>query len=267
MSVHDENNHEIYRCKKCGKHYPDDERHLCETRIVNIKSGKRYDIYIGRSNKHYNLDESIFCNPYIIMQDGLTREMAIKKFAEYAPINKKLMESLYLIDGKTLGCWCNYPDEDCHGRILIELREKQKSEMKKLNIAVIGSRTFTDKARLYRVLDKNIHKIAKIVSGGAQGADLFAEEWAIERKIPTEIFRPKWRDENGVFDKGAGFKRNHLIIKAADKVLCFWDGKSAGTKNSLDWAEKLGKPVILLKFTPEPPEEPKKEEVVNVPYS
>jgi len=95
--------------------------------IVNIKSGRPYDLYIGRANKTFNVKQSIFFNPFIIGKDG-TRKEVIEKFREYAPTNKALMNNLYLIDGQTLGCWCNWPNEDCHGSVLFELREKQKQD-------------------------------------------------------------------------------------------------------------------------------------------
>lgn len=92
--------------------------------IVNVKSKKPYDIYIGRFNKTYGLKESIFHNPYVIGVDG-TRAEVIKKFEKFAAQNPKILDNLWLIDNATLGCWCDYPNEDCHGRILRELREYQ----------------------------------------------------------------------------------------------------------------------------------------------
>lgn len=126
-------------------------------------------------------------------------------------------------------------------------------------IAVIGSRTFNDKDRLFKILDKNRHKIKAILSGGAQGADSLAQEWAKERGFLCMTFYARWRDEYGNFDKGAGFKRNFEIIKNADAVIAFWDKVSGGTANSLEIAEKLNKPVKIFEFTPT--EEPTKEVV------
>ena len=123
--------------------------------------------------------------------------------------------------------------------------------MKKINLAVIGSRTFKDRDRLFRILDANINIIDKIISGGARGADSLAHEWCKERGVPILIYYPKWHDENKIFNRGAGLKRNYYIISSADRVLCFWDMKSRGTSYSLNIAKELNKPVKLLKFTPE----------------
>ncbi len=114
--------------------------------------------------------------------------------------------------------------------------------MKKV-IAVIGSRNFNDYDKLKVVLNK--FDIDKMVSGGAKGADLLAERYATEYNIPTIIHKPDWKK----YGRCAGFVRNKLIIEDADIVVAFWDGRSKGTKNSIDIAKKLNKDcyVILTK--------------------
>ena len=214
------------------------------TNIINIKTKQPYDIYIGRENHAYGLEESIFHNPYIIGVDGDRKEV-IEKFRQYAPTNKELMNNLYLIDNKTISCWCDYPKEDCHGRVLIELRKEQLKN-KKYKLAVIGSRAITNKKVVFDYLDSKRDKIEIIISGGAKGVDSIAQEWAKERGFPCLIYYPKWYNEEGEYDKGAGFKRNYLIVKDADIVVAFTTG-SAGTQNSIDTANQLGKKVIIHK--------------------
>lgn len=108
-----------------------------------------------------------------------------------------------------------------------------------MKVAVIGSRGFDDQEKLYRALDSyhNKQKIDLIISGGAVGADQLAEQYAKERGIPVKIFKPDYAKHG----RGAPIRRNTLIIENADIVLAFWDGKSPGTKNSLDQAKKLNK--------------------------
>jgi hypothetical protein len=218
---------------------------------VSIVHNKKadYDVYIGRPSK--------FGNPWVIGKDG-TREEVIAKYAEWLPTQSHLMRSLYELDNKVLGCWCDYPNEDCHGRILLEARKKQIMEetQKKIKLAVVGSRTFDDKERLFKLLDKNRDRIEMIVSGGARGADDMAREWAEERGFPCLIFYARWNDESGEFDRGAGFKRNWSICRAADEVLAFWDGKSRGTAHNFEICETLGKKITTLKFVPKPKPEP-----------
>lgn len=114
-----------------------------------------------------------------------------------------------------------------------------------MKVAVVGSRTFNDFALLRKTLDTLYPNISLIVSGGAKGADSFAERYAKEEGISTLIFKPDWKTHG----KAAGFIRNKDIVEAADMVIAFWDGISKGTKNSMDHAEKMGKKLITVMFT------------------
>lgn len=116
-----------------------------------------------------------------------------------------------------------------------------------IRLAVIGSRDADiEECRkiMFELLDKNSSKIGLIVSGGAEGPDTLAEEWVNDRGGAKLIFKPIWRP-NGVFDRGAGFRRNRLIISNSDHVLAFWTG-SGGTKNSIDIAKQLEKPTTII---------------------
>ena len=110
-------------------------------------------------------------------------------------------------------------------------------------VAVVGSRSRTDKEYIHKKLDE-LHSekpIELIVSGGARGVDLIAEEWADLNKIPKKIFIPDW-DKYG---KKAGFLRNIEIVNHADVVYSFWDGESRGTLSSMNLAKKNNKKLIV----------------------
>ena len=111
------------------------------------------------------------------------------------------------------------------------------------HVAVVGSRSRTDKEYIHKKLDE-LHSekpIELIVSGGARGVDLIAEEWADLNKIPKKIFIPDW-DKYG---KKAGFLRNIEIVNHADVVYSFWDGESRGTLSSMNLAKKNNKKLIV----------------------
>ena len=115
-----------------------------------------------------------------------------------------------------------------------------------MKLAVVGSRDFNDYGLLKSKLDA-IHKrkpITLIISGGAKGADSLSEKWAKENNIETLIFIPDWNK----FGKRAGFLRNEDIIKNSDAVVACWDGKSKGTKHSIDLAKKYEKSCLIVKF-------------------
>ena len=114
--------------------------------------------------------------------------------------------------------------------------------MIKKKVAVIGSRTFNDYFRLKEKLDQ--FDIGLIVSGGAKGADKLAELCAKNHTIETLIFKPDWE----VYGKRAGYMRNIDIIDSCDLVIAFWDGISAGTNHSIEYARKTNKEVIIYDF-------------------
>lgn len=115
-----------------------------------------------------------------------------------------------------------------------------------MKIAVVGSRTFNNYDLLCSYLN-TIHlkePISHIISGGAKGADKMGEKWANENGIETIIFIPDWEK----YGRKAGFLRNKDIINEADKVVCFWDGFSNGTKNSIELAKRQGKKCLIVNF-------------------
>lgn len=114
-----------------------------------------------------------------------------------------------------------------------------------MNIAIIGSRTFSDYELLSTTVkdylsEKNLI-VKSVISGGAKGADTLAEKFALENTIEMIVFKPDWKR----FGKRAGFMRNTLIVENSDVVFAFWDGQSSGTKDSITKAEKLEKKVII----------------------
>ena len=114
-----------------------------------------------------------------------------------------------------------------------------------MKLAVVGSRTFNNYALLKKALDEYYGKdIELIISGGAKGADSFAERYAEENKIETLIFLPNRKKYEG----GAYFKRNKKIIKACDHLVAFWDGESPGTEMSIKLAHDFDKGVRLVKI-------------------
>lgn len=58
-----------------------------------------------------------------------------------------------------------------------------------------------------------------------------------------EVYIPDWE----LYGKSAGPIRNRKMVSKSDVVFAFWDGKSKGTKNSIDTAIKLNKPVLVIK--------------------
>lgn len=109
-----------------------------------------------------------------------------------------------------------------------------------MHLAIIGSRD-CPAVDIEAYLDEMPDAI---VSGGAKGADTYAKEFAIKKGIRLIEHLPDYAK----YGKVAPLVRNRLIIDDCDKVLAFWDGKSRGTKQTIDYAERKGKPIKIIRI-------------------
>lgn len=108
-------------------------------------------------------------------------------------------------------------------------------------IAVVGSREY-DNLDLVRRTVQSFEPGTVVISGGARGVDSEAERAAVEAGLETVVHRPDW-DTHG---KRAAFLRNQQIVEDCDEVYAFWDGKSRGTRMTIDIAYKAGKFVVVV---------------------
>lgn len=120
--------------------------------------------------------------------------------------------------------------------------------MKKLSLAVVGSRSFRDaavmRAWIKVCMPDELPSNVEIVSGGARGTDALARKYAEDEGITYKEFPAEWEH----YGKSAGTIRNQEIIEHAEVVLAFWDGNSAGTKDTINKAIRAKKPVIIVPF-------------------
>jgi len=109
-------------------------------------------------------------------------------------------------------------------------------------IGVVGSRSFNN----YSLLESYLTLLIPfhLISGGAKGADQLAELFANENNLGKTIHLPDWK----TFGKSAGFLRNQLIVLDSDFILAFWDGKSKGTKSTIDLAKRNNVSVEVILF-------------------
>lgn len=88
---------------------------------------------------------------------------------------------------------------------------------------------------------KGIKEEIIILSGGAKGADALGERYARENGLSVERYPAEWAK----YGRGAGPRRNQKMAEACDLAICFWDGKSRGTKSMIRLAEKFEKKVLI----------------------
>lgn len=81
-----------------------------------------------------------------------------------------------------------------------------------------------------------------IISSGATGIDTLAEQYADAHRLSKTIIRPKYH----LYGKAAPLKRNEEMVMLADRILVIWDGKSKGTKHTIDYAKKHNKDVYVV---------------------
>jgi len=68
-----------------------------------------------------------------------------------------------------------------------------------------------------------------------------AEKYADEHSIPKLILNPEYAR----YGRHAPLMRNKLIVEVSDMIVAIWDGKSPGTRYTIDYARRLGKRVIV----------------------
>ncbi len=116
-------------------------------------------------------------------------------------------------------------------------------------IVIAGCRNYKDYATAKKFIDLCVSSIKKecsliILSGGCKGADLLGERYALENNYKIERYLPEWEK----YGKSAGPKRNKKMAENGDYIICFWDGKSKGTKSMIEYAKQLSKPLRVKKI-------------------
>ena len=112
----------------------------------------------------------------------------------------------------------------------------------KLVLGVIGSRSFSDWEKLLMELEEYLPFVKTIVSGGASGADRLAERWAEKNGLDVVLYLPDFSR----YGRGAYRERNKKIVEVSDFVVAFWDGRSKGTKMTLNYCNSYEKPYRII---------------------
>lgn len=121
-----------------------------------------------------------------------------------------------------------------------------------MKIIIAGGRDFSDYDKLCKEVDFALSKCeisrVEIVSGAAKGADSLGEKYARDHGIKLKQFSADWEK----YGKAAGYKRNSEMGNYADALIAFWDGKSKGTFNMINIANKKGLQVRIVKYESAP---------------
>lgn len=116
-------------------------------------------------------------------------------------------------------------------------------------ILVAGCRFYENYEQAEAYIDFCLQNIKKensfiFVSGGCRGADQLGELYAQKHGYEVERYPADWER----YGKAAGPIRNQQMINISDYIICFWDGKSRGTKSTIEFAYLVKKPIRIKKI-------------------
>lgn len=108
-------------------------------------------------------------------------------------------------------------------------------------VCICGSRTID-----YVNLDMFItpEHCGEIISGDAIGIDSLVKSWAFKHKIEYIEFKSNYE----IWGDSAPLERNKDMVRFCDVVIAFWDGKSADTARTFNFAKELQRKVFIHKI-------------------
>lgn len=111
-----------------------------------------------------------------------------------------------------------------------------------MRIGISGSRSITDKDWVYDNLTKILAPIEEnvtLLSGGAKGVDDLVAGFSKEEGYDHVLFKPYHLvDTKEPYRAKFFFARNKQIVDNSDLVIIMWDGKSSGTRFTMEYADR-----------------------------
>ena len=114
-------------------------------------------------------------------------------------------------------------------------------------VIIAGGRDFDNYDLLKRKMDHLLSETVEpiqVVCGQARGADSLGQLYAKDRGYEVRYYPANW----DYYGKKAGMLRNEQMAQNADALVAFWDGKSRGTKNMIENAEKYNLKIRVIKY-------------------
>lgn len=109
-----------------------------------------------------------------------------------------------------------------------------------MKLLIVGSRSIKD-FDFTQYISKEVNTI---ISGGANGVDTLAEQYADKYRLSKMIIRPRY----DLFGRAAPIIRNEQMVDMADAVLVIWDGHSKGSQYTIEYANRKNKPITIVQI-------------------
>ena len=101
---------------------------------------------------------------------------------------------------------------------------------------IVGSRHFPDLAQVEAYVS-SLGPDARIVTGGASGVDAAATRAARACGLGVSVVAASVEETR---DEAAASARNQRLVEQCDVLVAFWDGRSQGTRMTVDRALDRG---------------------------
>lgn len=112
-----------------------------------------------------------------------------------------------------------------------------------MKIGIVGNRIGWGKLTIYKILDDlNLSNTDIIVTGGADGVDTYAMDYAKQNGIGLRVFYP---DKSKPIPERF-YKRNEQIALYSHKVIAFNKKIKSGTSNTILWCHSYNTPVEII---------------------
>jgi SLOG family YspA-like protein len=107
---------------------------------------------------------------------------------------------------------------------------------------IFGSRSLNPSVTQINYAAELLAPTTRVLSGTAKGVDRAGEAWASANRVPVDRIPANWST-----GRGAGMERNSRLVERAEQAICFWDGVSRGTADTLRKVRDKGIPLVLVK--------------------
>ena len=109
-----------------------------------------------------------------------------------------------------------------------------------MKLLVVGSRSI-EKFDLSLYIGADVDTI---ISGGANGIDALAENYADQHRLSKYIIRPRYE----LYGRAAPLYRNKQMVDMSDSILVIWDGHSRGAQSTIKYAKDANKEITVIQI-------------------